>query len=59
MVCLTARRRAVLAIQGDVKNATAKLLAELGLERKAFDHARRHPAVVVTHRQKTGARLGT
>ena len=43
--------RAVFAIQGDIKNASAELLHHFCLQLQAFAHPRLHSAVVVTHRQ--------
>ncbi len=54
---LAAYRGAVFAVERDVEHAAAVALAVLGLQRQALAHARRHAAVMVTHRQQALAGL--
>jgi hypothetical protein len=55
---LATRRRSVLAVQRDVEHASTEFLKHVSLQLQAFAHSRLHAAVVVTHRQKAGYRLG-
>ena len=56
---LSARWGAVFAVQGDIQHTGTELLQQFGLQDEALLHARGRAAVVVTHRQHPGARLGT
>ena len=57
VISLATHGRAVFAVQCDVKDAGAELLAHLGLQLQAFAHARLNAAVVVAHRQYAGRSL--
>jgi hypothetical protein len=59
LIYLTATRCPILAIQSDIKDASAKLLQQLGLQTQAFAHPRLHSAVMVTDRQDAGCSLRT
>ena len=52
-----AYRRAVFAIQRDIKHTHTKLLLHLGLQLQAFAHALFNAAVVVADRQHHRTRL--
>ena len=58
MFCLTAHGRAVFTIEGYIKDTGAELLRHIGLQLQALAHARLHPTVVITDRQRHGPGLG-
>jgi hypothetical protein len=55
---LPADRGTIFAIERDVEHAGTELLHQLGLQLQALAHPRFHAAVVVAHRNDSGARLG-
>ena len=59
VLCFTADRRAIFAIERHIENAGAELLSHVGLKREAFSHAGLHAAVVIADRQHDGASLRT
>jgi len=59
MIGFATDRGAVFTVQGDIKNASAKLLRHVGLQLQAFEHPRVNAAVVVTHRKLNACGLCT
>ena len=57
VVLFATHGRTIFAIEGDVHNANAKFLVQLGLQLQAFAHARLNAAVVVANRQNAGCGL--
>jgi hypothetical protein len=58
MISLGADGRTILAIQGDIKDASAQVLNHLTLQEQALFHAREHTTVMITHRQPHTCGLG-
>ena len=58
MLGFSAHRRAVFAIQGDIKHAGTKFLRHFSLQLQAFAHPRFDAAVVIAHRDHNTRGLG-
>ena len=59
VIGFAANRGAVFTVEGDIKNASSKLLRHVGLQLQAFEHPRVNAAVMVTHRKLNACGLCT
>ena len=59
VVLFATYRRTIFAIEGDIHDANAKFLVQLGLQLQAFAHTNFHTTVVITNRQHPSGGLRT